>query len=1032
MILKNQIRWIFLILICVNGSKTIYADGTRTDSNDHTYFQNSSRRITGQLTDDDHIRILDKLNSDFQASITYGDTAKSRLLLNSILKYLSDHNSDKLTTSNSQYYIGVYYLLSGENSEAIIWFRLSTSIREQVKCYDEIYAKCLFNMGIAYNNLGDFKRMEQFILSSLEIETKLYGESSPLLLRSFSALVTAYLNLNDYSKAISYGNRALKLIGISDENYNSDIAILYTNIGVSHARLSDYSKAVLFLEQAESIYKKNSLSEDENYINLLNSLAVTYFFLGLNDRSDEYFNKGLQKIKSSKSAMSLNFLNSFAVTLGNAGKVIKGETLIAGALAKAESYYGHGSRDYYEVLKNYAEYLRIFKINLKKSLLLYEQCIEYLDNHKEDKSLKDPVNLGYALALSENGESEKALEIVQKLLVSGIPGRIFNSPVKNPEINLIEPTMWSIKLLKAKYRILWDIYRKQKSSDYLFAASETSELIIALLDKVRINISEDESRLILGDRFRDSYLYAIRDFDLCYKITGNSAFLDKAFEYSEKSKVAGLLASTRELKATQFHIPADIAELERRLKTEISFYNARISEENFKRSPDVSMISEWKGLVINATQQRDSLIDLFEKQYPEYYLIKYNTGVIKPGNLPDIAGRNTNYLSYVVSDTVLYIFLTNRKHIQLVTVQIDSGFFSIIREFRNLLSLPQNDAKSNFIRYTTIGSNIYKIIIEPVRKYFISNKLLISPDNILSYIPFEAIPMRQVSEENLLYNEIPYLMNDFRISYTYSATFLAESLKKDKSLTNSLVAFAPVYTGSINVDSLLGNRQAGIKVLQDLPFARMEAEFVTDLTGGKLFINNGAKESVFKSEAGKYDIVHLAMHTVLNDQYPMHSKMLFYQEKDSVEDGNLNTYEVYGVPLKAKMVILSSCNTGTGIQHSGEGILSLARGFVSAGSQSVIMSMWEIEDRSGTEIVKSFYRYLKRGATKSNALRKARIDYLKNADMLRSHPYFWSSLVIYGNNAPLYYSFKLALIIGLIFLLVCAVLILNYFKSRKS
>jgi CHAT domain-containing protein len=365
-------------------------------------------------------------------------------------------------------------------------------------------------------------------------------------------------------------------------------------------------------------------------------------------------------------------------------------------------------------------------------------------------------------------------------------------------------------------------------------------------------------------------------------------------------------------------------------------------------------------------------------------------------------------------------------------VQVDSGFFNSIREFRNLLSLPGNDAKSNFVRYTTTGSNIYKIIFEPVRKYLISDKLLISPDNVLSYIPFETLPVRQVSDEKILYNEIPYLINDFRISYTYSATFLAESLKKNKSLTNSLVAFAPVYTGSINVDSLFGSRQAGTSVLHDLPFARMEAEFVTDLTGGKLFINNGAKESVFKSEAGKYDIVHLAMHTILNDQYPMYSKMLFYQEKDSVEDGNLNTYEVYGVPLKAKMVILSACNTGTGILHSGEGILSLARGFVYAGSQSVIMSMWEIEDRSGTEIVESFYRYLKKGATKSNALRKARIDYLKNADMLRSHPYFWSSLVVYGNNNPIYFSGKLALIIGVIFLLMCAMLIMNYFRSRKS
>jgi CHAT domain-containing protein len=273
-------------------------------------------------------------------------------------------------------------------------------------------------------------------------------------------------------------------------------------------------------------------------------------------------------------------------------------------------------------------------------------------------------------------------------------------------------------------------------------------------------------------------------------------------------------------------------------------------------------------------------------------------------------------------------------------------------------------------------------------------------------------------------------MNDFSISYTYSATLLAESLKKDYSLKNSLIAFAPVYSGTIDVDSLLNTRQTRVSTLHDLQFARTEAEYVTALTGGKLYMNNSARESVFKAEAAKYDIIHLAMHTILNDQYPMYSKMLFSQGKDSVEDGNLNTYEVYGVPLNAKMVVLSSCNTGTGVLHSGEGILSLARGFVYSGSQSVVMSMWEIEDRSGAEIVKSYYKYLKKGATKSNALRKARISYLKNADMLRSHPYFWSALVIYGNNDPLYYSTKLGLISGSIVLLIFVFLIINYRKLR--
>lgn len=1005
MVLNNLIRIKFFIFIFFLGVGNAYAIGN-----------------SGQD--------LEKLNSGLQAAITVNDTVKARLYLNLILKTLREENNDNIITSNSQYYIGVYYLSSGKNDEAINWLKLSASLCEQLKTNEVIHSKCLFNLGIAYSKLGDFARMEEFTLKSLEIEKKLYGEKSPLLLRGYSSLVNACFGLNEYNKAISYGNKALSLSGGSLENYKMDLAILYSNIGVCHARLSDYSKAVLYLEKAESIYNEYSLPEDENYINLLNSLAANYFFLGRQDKSEEYFNKGIAKTGTSNSVLSLNFMNSFSIVLGNAGNINKGAELIFKALERAKKFYGPDSREYFEVLKNYAEYLRNYKVDLKKALGLYEKCISYLNSHDNDFSLKEPVLLGYSLALSENGESEKGLEIIQKLLFSEIPGKKVYSPTENPKIALIEPVQKSISVLKAKYTILWDIYRHNNQMDYLLAASETSELIISLIEKVRINISEDESRLVLGDRYRDSYLFTIRDFDLCYRNTGNKLYLEKAFEYSEKSKVAGLLASTRELKATQFHIPAEISELERRLKREISFYEARISEESLKKFPDASLISDWKGLVLNASQKRDSLISLIEKQYPEYYLIKYNTEVIKAADVPGVTGRNTNYLNYVASDTLLYIFVANRKNLQLITVQLDTSFFNDIRQFRNLLSMPSDNAKSNYIQFNKAGLNLYKIIIEPVRKYLISNKLLISPDNILSYIPFEAIPSRYLPDNNFLFSEIPYLMNDFRISYTYSATLLSESLRKDYSLTNSLIAFAPVYSGTINVDSLLNTRQTRVSILRDLQFARTEAEFVTDLTGGKLYINNNAMESVFKAEAGKYDIIHLAMHTVLNDQYPMYSKMLFAQEKDSVEDGNLNTYEVYGVPLNAKMVILSSCNTGSGVLHSGEGILSLARGFVYSGSKSVVMSMWEIDDRSGAEIVKSYYKYLKKGASKSNALRKARISYLKNADMLRSHPYFWSTLVIYGNNDPIYFSTRLALISGSVILLILVFLGFYYRKPR--
>jgi len=94
------------------------------------------------------------------------------------------------------------------------------------------------------------------------------------------------------------------------------------------------------------------------------------------------------------------------------------------------------------------------------------------------------------------------------------------------------------------------------------------------------------------------------------------------------------------------------------------------------------------------------------------------------------------------------------------------------------------------------------------------------------------------------------------------------------------------------------------------------------------------------------------------------------------------------------------------------------------------MSMWEIEDKSGTEIVKMFYKNLKKGYPKSVALKKARIAFLENADQLRSHPYFWSTLVVYGDNAPLYHSnkLKIAIVVTIVVLLFSLGF---YFWKRK-
>jgi CHAT domain-containing protein len=343
---------------------------------------------------------------------------------------------------------------------------------------------------------------------------------------------------------------------------------------------------------------------------------------------------------------------------------------------------------------------------------------------------------------------------------------------------------------------------------------------------------------------------------------------------------------------------------------------------------------------------------------------------------------------------------------------------------------PSDNAALKFKEFQLVGYRLYKKLIDPVKSSLISDKIYISPDNILSYLPFETILSSPLSVDAVKYRDLSYLMNTYDISYTYSATFMAEYIKHESKKSNTLIAFAPNYPEPIDIQKVLMSRQASGGVLNDLPYARREAEFVTRLTGGKLYENDEAKESVFKQESGLYDIIHLSMHTVLNDKDPMHSTLIFSHMNDTIDDGYLKTFEIYGIPLKAKMVILSSCNTGSGRMSSGEGILSLARGFIYSGSQSVVMSLWEIEDKSGTEIVEKFYSYLKKGYSKSASLKKARIDFLKSADQLRSHPYFWSTLIVYGNNEPLYYSKKLkytVLVIGIVISLV----LIYYFSKRK-
>lgn len=189
--------------------------------------------------------------------------------------------------------------------------------------------------------------------------------------------------------------------------------------------------------------------------------------------------------------------------------------------------------------------------------------------------------------------------------------------------------------------------------------------------------------------------------------------------------------------------------------------------------------------------------------------------------------------------------------------------------------------------------------------------------------------------------------------------------------------------------------------LRDLPWSEKELKGVSEIVQSDLYLRSDATEDAFKQNAGRFGIIHLATHVILDDKEPLYSKFVFFKNPDSNEDGFLHLYELYTMRLHANMAVLSACRTGIGKSVKGEGMMSLARGFAYAGCPSVVMSLWAIDDKATSIVVNKFYEGLAQGRSKDAALRDAKLSLINSRDPVLSNPYYWAGLVVVGNTDSL-------------------------------
>lgn len=178
------------------------------------------------------------------------------------------------------------------------------------------------------------------------------------------------------------------------------------------------------------------------------------------------------------------------------------------------------------------------------------------------------------------------------------------------------------------------------------------------------------------------------------------------------------------------------------------------------------------------------------------------------------------------------------------------------------------------------------------------------------------------------------------------------------------------------------------------------AKEYSQLFNGTFFINENASKQIFKNEANEHKIIHIGTHAESNNISPELSRLIFAKNSPE-EDNSLYTYEIYNENLNANLAILTACETGKPSYQAGEGMISLAHAFNYAGSESILTSLWKIDEKSSAEIIELFFKNIKQGLPKNKALQQAKLHYISSAEGRTVRPEYWAGLILIGDTAPI-------------------------------
>lgn len=807
--------------------------------------------------------------------------------------------------------------------------------------------------------------------------------------------LTGIMDSAEYYYSKSEKIRAKKL-----SDTDKALAVLYLNMGGFFAVMPNFEKAQSYFQKAKFIYQNSGNEESHGYykaiLNLGFSLlkqkkysnAVSNFNMVTGSKYSDlkikaYRHLGDCYIELNKKKLANSaFLKSIEIAVTN-------KKSNAHDLALAYSRYGvllrqqnkiHEANHY--ILKG-QNILRNLQGNYDRDI-----AISYIYLARNNLFNKD-----YKVALKNIDEALSTLN------------EDSNKEPKNNFDDLITHESFIPTAIVLKGKILYNIYLDNNDLSNLLNAKEEIKKGIKLIENRKTDYQYGSNKLLITEYSENDYNLMLEVLNELYQVTGEQKYLAELFTYMEKSKASVLLSSITESKAkVTAKIPDSILKREKYLNSRINGLKKLVYDEKQKtNNTNQEKVNEWENMIFDLQNDYQKLTEYIKKNYYEFYRLQLNPEIMTLEQTVEKLNENQAIIAYsFLEDKTLTLLITKssqKLHVQDLT---HSEIDSLINKIRSGLTVENfaNFDNADYRRFVRSTRQLYKHLLEPIEKNIKNKKLVFIPDGKLGFIPLEILLTQPVRNSgNMNFKTLPYLINDYAVSYAYSVTLLLTEHNKTIPAKNKVLSMAPAYNNisRMPVDSLFVNRQQST-ILMPLEGAKEEVKNIKSIFRSDSWMDENATEHNFVDHATDYAILHLAMHTILDDANPMYSKLVFYQEEEpeNGEDNLLNTYELFDLTLNAELAVLSACNTGFGKLQQGEGIMSLARGFLYAGVPSIMMTLWPIDDASSADMMQYFYQNLAEGMEKDIALRQAKLDFLESSGMLNSHPHFWASFVSIG------------------------------------